>query len=243
MSWRGVVLRVLRVPPNPVPPPGTPPRVFRAANAFYVLRVLRFLFVQIFAAMGAVLMTVFLLGAMEKAPRNVITTILVVEAVTWTIFFAQLLFGLSVVRLDYEMRWYMLSDRAIRVREGIATVREKTITLANVQNISIRQGPLQRLLSIADVEVQTAGGGGSGAGPHGQKGFNEPGHVAYFRGVANPEEIRNLLIEGVRRQKDSGLGDHDDHRQPHAERGDDVQTAIAELLAEAGKLRESVERT
>jgi hypothetical protein len=58
-------------------------------------------------------------------------------------------------------------------------------------------------------------------------------HVAYFRGVDNAEEIRDLLREGVRLQRDAGLGDPDD------ERGD-AGAAAAELLAEARALRKTL---
>jgi uncharacterized membrane protein YdbT with pleckstrin-like domain len=129
----------------------------------------------------------------------------------------------------------MLSDRAIRIREGITTVREKTIVLANVQNLSIRQGPLQRLLGIADVEVKTAGGGGESSDGRGKKSMAEPLHVAYFRGVDNAEQIRDLVLEGVRRQKDAGLGDPDEPAPR-----DDASAAVAEVLAEARALREGV---
>jgi uncharacterized membrane protein YdbT with pleckstrin-like domain len=146
--------------------------------------------------------------------------------------------GWMLVYLDYELRWYMLSDRAIRIREGIVTVREKTMALANIQNISIKQGPLQRLLGIADVEVKTAGGGGQAGDSHKKGTHPEPMHVGYFRGVTNAEEIRDLVREGVRRQRDAGLGDPDEVHAPVGE--DDLPAAVAELLAQARALRAAV---
>jgi uncharacterized membrane protein YdbT with pleckstrin-like domain len=128
----------------------------------------------------------------------------------------------------------MLTDRAIRIREGIATVREKTIALANIQNIAIRQGPLQRFLGIADVEVKTAGGGGQSAEMEGGRKHGDPMHVGYFRGVDNAEEIRDLLREGVRRQRDAGLGDPDEP----VDHG--LAPAIEDLLREARALRSAV---
>jgi membrane protein YdbS with pleckstrin-like domain len=146
------------------------------------------------------------------------------------VYFLQFFYSLAVLRLDYEMRWYMVSDRAIRIREGILSVREKTIALANIQNIGIRQGPLQRILGIADVEVRTAGGG-SAASEAQKKSIHEPMHIAYFRGVDNAETIRDLVREGVRRQRNTGLGDPDEHH------GDGLHDAVAMLLDEARKLR------
>ena len=237
MSWRGSALRLFRVPPTPEPPPGSPPRVFRAAPNFFKLRLIRWAFTQLFA-IGGLLWAIYFVGWVAsdtKPPRQVVWLLQAGEVIGWLAFVAELFLGWMLVRLDYEMRWYMLSDRAIRIREGIATVREKTVALANVQNIAIRQGPLQRFLGIADVEVKTAGGGGKSSEMEQKKG-GEPMHVAYFRGVDNAEEIRDLVREGVRVQRNAGLGDPEE--QEHAP--DDASAAAAELLREARALREAV---
>ncbi len=230
MSWRAIVLRVFRVPPEPEPPPGSPPRVFRAARNYLTLRIVQWVIAQLVLLPVPVTMT--LIAVYTRAPQPVAGVFGVLQFIVWGFFLIQFLFGWATLRLNYELRWYMVSDRAIRIREGVATVREKTMALANVQNIAVHQGPLQRMLGIADVEVKTAGGG-SGGGAHGKKGIGDPMHVAWFRGVDNAEEIRNLVREGVRRQKGSGLGDPEEqHPAPDA---------VAELLSEARKLRAVVE--
>jgi uncharacterized membrane protein YdbT with pleckstrin-like domain len=236
MNWRELVLRVMRVPPTPQPPPGSPPRVFRAAHNFFYLRLLRWMWLQVLAVAGALAAIYWLHGmAGPKMPRVMMLIWTGAEIVGIAVLALEILFGWMVVRLDFELRWYMLSDRALRVREGITTVREKTVALANIQNIAVRQGPLQRLLGIADVEVKTAGGGGSSSGmEHDRKGKSEPMHVAYFRGVDNAEEIRDLLREAVRRHRDAGLGDPD---EPQRSGDDDVAAAAAELLSAARALR------
>ena len=233
MSWRDTALRLFRVPPTPEPPPGSPPRVFRAAPNYFKLRLIRWGFTQIFAIAG-LFWAIFFVGwvASTKTPRPVVWFLQAGEVFGWVLLAFEIVLGWIFVRLDFEMRWYMLSDRAIRIREGIATVREKTVALANVQNIAIRQGPLQRFLGIADVEVKTAGGGGKSSEMEHKKGA-EPMHVAYFRGVDNAEEIRDLVREGVRVQRNAGLGDPDE--QEHVP--EDVNSAAAELLREARALR------
>ena len=230
--WRDAVLRFFRVPPTPEPPPGSPPRVFRAADNYLTLRRIGWTIGQITAAIGLGVATGFLFAAQERIPSKFLTIFEIGEVLAWIGFILQLPFSWAVLHLDFEQRWYMVSDRAIRIREGVTTVREKTVALANIQNIAIRQGPLQRLLGIADVEVKTAGGG-AGTNPHGKENpFVEPMHVAYFRGVDNAEEIRDLVGEGVRRQRDSGLGDHDETPDD-----DDVRGAVTLLLEEARALR------
>ena len=234
MSWRASVLHLLRVPHDPEPPPGSPPRVFRAAPNFFTLRALRWALTRFLALMGLIagLWFIHLLG-LAHIPPVAMWLLRFAEAFGWLAFAVEAILGWTILRLDYELRWYMLSDRAIRIREGIVRIREKTIALANVQNISIRQGPLQRALGIADVEVITAGGGGKSSEMDGKKGGGEPMHVAYFRGVANAAQIRDLVREGARLQKNAGLGDPDE-----AEHSD----VVAELLREARALRLGVRR-
>jgi uncharacterized membrane protein YdbT with pleckstrin-like domain len=235
MSWRDAALGFMRVPPTPTPPPGSPPRVFRAAPNFFTLRMIRWSITQAFAVTGLVFAIMFHAFVLPEGLPTIVTWIIrIIEFLGVVALIAEVIFGWMLVRLDYELRWYMLSDRAIRIREGIATVREKTIALANIQNIAVRQGPLQRYFGIADVEVKTAGGGGGAKSEMEHKGTRDQMHVAYFRGVDNAEEIRDLLREGVRLQRDAGLGDPD---EPVA---DDAHAAVAELLAEARLLRKTI---
>lgn len=239
MSWRNVVLNVMRVPPTPTSPPGSPPRVFRAAPNFFKLRLIQFALTQLLAVVGLFWAIWFMsFAARAGAPSGVVWLLRIIEIFGIAAVALRFVFGSMLVHLDYELRWYMLSDRAIRIREGITTVREKTMALANIQNISIKQGPLQRLLGIADVEVKTAGGGGESGDSHKRGARAEPMHVGYFRGVANAEELRDLVREGVRRQRDAGLGDPDDRHT--ADVDDDVPAAIAELVAQARALRAAV---
>ncbi|HEX8412077.1 MAG TPA: PH domain-containing protein [Thermoanaerobaculia bacterium] len=239
MSWRETALHYLRVPARPEPPPGSPPRVFNAAPNFFKYRLVGWALTQLLAVAG-LLWAIFFVKWMDstRTPDFVIWLMKAGEVFGWLALAFEVVVGWMFIRLDYEMRWYMLSDRAIRIREGILTIREKTIALANVQNLAVRQGPLQRLLGIADVEVKTAGGGGSSSEMQSKKGGAEPMHVAYFRGVANAEEIRDLVREGVRIQRNAGLGDPDEvETGPTTTTVDD---AVAELLREARALRSAI---
>ena len=87
-----------------------------------------------------------------------------------------------MLRLDYEMRWYKVTDRSLRIREGVWRMREMTMMFDNIQNISITQGPIQRMLNIADLKVQTAGGS-TPVPQQGQKGMTFDMHTGYFRGI------------------------------------------------------------
>jgi uncharacterized membrane protein YdbT with pleckstrin-like domain len=176
--------------------------------------------------------------------RRVADWIHVAEFAGLGFFFLQAPFSFAAARLGYEMRWYMVTDRSLRLREGIFGVREMTLTFANVQNITIRQGPLQRLLGISDVVVQTAGGGGSSEA-QGHPGHGDGGsmHTGVLRAVDNAESVRDLILERLRRLRDAGLGDPDDrHRAvpPPSDATDALRIAARELLDEARALRSSL---
>ena len=113
----------------------------------------------------------------------------------------------AVIRIEWELRCYVVTDRSLRVREGVGSVREITLTYANVQNVTVEQGPIERMLGIANVRVETAGGGG-GAG---RAGLSVGNHQARLRGIANAEQVRDLIQRHLEQApKQSGLGDPDD---------------------------------
>src|SRR5690606_32615242 len=115
------------------------------------------------------------------------TLVVLLETTAVVVFVAQALLSLAMLRLDFEQRWYLVSDRSLRTREGLMELHERTLTFANIQNVSIMQGPLQRLLGIADIEIRTAGGGG-GSSTDDRKKTHAGGdlHTAYLRGLGDP---------------------------------------------------------
>lgn len=154
------------------------------------------------------------------------------------VYLIQLPLTYAVRRLDYEMRWYMVTDRSLRLRHGVWKITETTMSFANVQQVTVSQGPLQRALGLADVKVQSAGGGG-GKEEHAHAG--EDMHVGLFHSVTNATEIRDLILERLRLFRATGLGDPDESPTPAATASrsapDDTLVAARELLAEARALR------
>jgi uncharacterized membrane protein YdbT with pleckstrin-like domain len=233
---RDPLLWLMRVPPEPEPPQGSPEsvKVFRAGRNFFTWSVLKWSFIQLFAGVGAIVLVVTLTVA-SRAPSipYVLRYIFGAFAGLWFLaYLTQLLISFFLLRLNYEMRWYIVTDRSLRIRYGIWRLEEMTMTFANIQQINIVQGPLQRLLGIANLEVTSAGGGGA-KGPHGQS-LGRQSHVGYFEGVDNAQEIRDLILERLKRYRDSGLGDPDDH-QAHG-----LEEAAREVLGEARELRRVV---
>jgi hypothetical protein len=100
------------------------------------------------------------------------------------------------------------------------------------------------LLGLADVKVQSAGGGG---GEHEHKhGTEDDMHHGLFHSVTNASEIRDLILERLRRFRESGLGDPEEKSHApapatvppvaSAQEGD-LLAAARELAAEARALR------
>lgn len=118
------------------------------------------------------------------------------------------------IHLRYDTMWYVFSDRSMRLRRGIWLIRESTITFENVQNVKVTQGPLQRWFGIADVVVETAGGGGASAEPGGGLGM----HSGVIEGVAEAAEIRDSIMSRVRLASTAGLGDESTSDVPEAHR-------------------------
>jgi membrane protein YdbS with pleckstrin-like domain len=140
---------------------------------------------------------------------------------------APVLFGLALgwfgVRIEYDLRYYIVTDRSLRVREGAWIVKEKTITYANVQNLRVVQGPLQRLFGIWDLKIDTAGGGGKSKQEKGTGGS----HAVNMAGIENAYEVRDLVLSYLRAGAGggSGLGDPDDE--------DDGRSAASPLASPA----------
>lgn len=109
------------------------------------------------------------------------------------------------IHLRYDSTWYVMTSRSLRIRRGIWLIHETTITFENVQNVEIKQGPLQRYFGIADVHVDTAGGGGEKGGQHGS--LASAGHRGLVEGVGEPERIRDLILARLKHSKKTGLGD------------------------------------
>ena len=205
---KSTLLWLLRVPPEPHDPMGDVHslRVFRAAPGYLRYITLAWALSEIGILLGGLLAFIPLAVAAATSLAAILVTAL--GLLTAVLFLGQAGLTFFSLRLNYEMRWYKVTDRSLRIRAGVWNVHEMTMTFANVQNITISQGPLERLFGISDVKVDTAGGGGS-SGSHGKaEGLNL--HVATFRGVDNPEEIRDLMLQRLRRLRDAGLGDLDD---------------------------------
>jgi uncharacterized membrane protein YdbT with pleckstrin-like domain len=106
------------------------------------------------------------------------------------------------IHLRYDTTWYVLSDRSMRIRRGIWSIYETTITFENIQNVSISQGPLQRWFGFANLIVSTAGGGGGGT-----EAGASASHIGMLEGIDDAELLRERILS--KSQRTAGLGDEE----------------------------------
>jgi uncharacterized membrane protein YdbT with pleckstrin-like domain len=196
-----MVLRLARVPAQPHVPEGAAEsvRVFNAARNYFVLRLILWGIGN--AVVALALLLAFGLSFIPTMPRLLHTIWLTVLAFAAGVFVASLPITYFLQRLNYRMRWYIVTDRSLRIRRGVVWLREMTMTFANIQEIRVTANPIERLLGLANVEVHSAGGG---VNPHGGA---SSGHVGEFQGVDNAGAIRDLIVERLRVYRDSGLGE------------------------------------
>ena len=240
-TFRDFAERLLKIPHDPTPPPGDEhrARVFRAAPAYLQYRTVLWAIGVAFS----LLFGVFFLGGMNlallndrSAPAALKAIISLISGVVFLLIVLRAVFAFAVLRLDFEKRWYVVTDRSLRIREGVINVREMTVMFANIQNVSVMQGPIQRPLGIADLQVETAGGGGARAN---EKQLGPNLHTAWFRGIDNAEEVKQLIQERLRALKDSGLG-HLEEMPRASEPAPAFLDALRAVHAEATALRHAV---
>lgn len=246
---------------------------FRASRKLFYLRLIRWSFGQL-AALAAILFWIgvvmfsereaeriksgggtamsnlkpgrnrITLEPLRMVPRVVFQGLWILKAVGMVVYLFQLAITYAAVRLDYELRWYIVTDRSLRIRSGLWTVQEITMSFANLQQVVISQGPLQWLLGISDVRVESAGGGGLGSA---EQTRTRSMHAGVFHGVENAAQVRDLIFDRLRHYRETGVGDPDEVEQkPDAAEMRSATVAVAaggvleasrDLLKESKMLR------
>ena len=107
--------------------------------------------------------------------------------------------ALVVTRVDFELRHYLVGDRSLRVAQGAWKREEVTLSYANVQNIEVNQGPLERLFGFKSLTISTAGADSTPG--------NENSHLVTMVGLQDADEVRGLILGMLKQQRDSGLGE------------------------------------
>ncbi len=220
-----VLTELFRVPRQPPSLPGSQVLAMRPCDGW-----LRYRKVGFWLGLLAMVLPLSAVGLVLLIARPVVAVAVLVPVLA-----VVLVMGLASyvsIHLGYDTTWYVLSDRALRIRRGVWTIHETTITFDNVQNVKITQGPLQRLFDFSDLVVETAGGGGSGP----RQQVEHSSHVGLLEGVESPNVLREQIMTRVRASRSAGLGDEHDTHSPtdwspaHLE-------ALREIAAHVARLR------
>ena len=74
-----------------------------------------------------------------------------------------------------------------------------TLSYANVQNIEVNQGPLERIFGFKSLTISTAGADTTPG--------KENSHLVTLVGLQDADELRALILGMLKNQRDSGLGE------------------------------------
>jgi membrane protein YdbS with pleckstrin-like domain len=236
--YRGVwasVVELFRVPPEPptLPAAGEVVRSLRPAQGY--LRYLKCLFwlwlVPLdLAPIAAWTISALALPSLALALVVPLAILIIVPDVI----------AYVAIHLRYDTTWYVLTDRSLRIRRGIWVIHETTISFENVQHVEVRQGPLQRVFGIADVIVQTAGGGGKSAPTAHGGSSSSSEHIGILQGLDDAEIVRDQILDCVKRARSGGLGD--EHTVVPTHTTDQVSPLSPAHLAVLREIRDGLRR-
>lgn len=207
--YRGIWDALVRWFKVPGEPPTLPVRQgefimsFRPAEGF--LRYLKFWFWFVLALTDIAFAAAYVGASIALVIAGVWWVALLLLPVALFIIIAPDIIAYVAIHLRYDTTWYVMTDRSLRIRRGIWSIHETTITFENVQNVRLQQGPVQRHFGIATLIVETAGAGS----PTGQHG-HAVGNRGVIEGVDNAEELRDRILTRLRQSRTAGLGDEDD---------------------------------
>jgi len=103
----------------------------------------------------------------------------------WEWLLISLVLVALVVARDVLSRYatmYVVSDQRLRVRRGILSRREQTARFERVQNVSISQSLIDRMLQVGAVEFDTAG-------------TDQSDSNFRFTGISQPQELVRIVAQ------------------------------------------------
>ncbi len=204
-----VLVQWFRVPDKPPTLPTVGDDVaesFRPAEGF--LRYMKFRFWIALLIIDIAIMGGWLIGTIALWRNDLLWVGLLLLPPVLIIAIVPDIIAFVAIHLRYDTTWYVMTGRSLRIRRGVWTIQETTISFENVQNVKVHSGPLQRYYGIANLEVETAGSGGS-AGSSQQKGMSNANR-GIIEGVTNALELRDKILARLRQSQSAGLGDEPD---------------------------------
>ncbi|PKN78762.1 MAG: hypothetical protein CVU48_07350 [Candidatus Cloacimonetes bacterium HGW-Cloacimonetes-1] len=152
-------------------------------------------------------------------PEPILFSVLLVIAV--------ILLSLSLLYISafYKTLEYTIDQDSIRLKKGVFWRSRTTVPYNKITNIDITQGPIERLLRLSTIHIQTAGTSGGR-----QSGM--PAELVMY-GIRDFEATKDIIM--------SHLGTPGLRVSTHAEPTDDLSIQKA-ILTELTAIRKAVEK-
>ena len=154
---------------------------------------------------------------------------LLVVVVTIPLMPLWLIFGWAVHRKQYARLSTRLTEGSLEISRGYVFRMEKNVPLDRIQDLTMTEGPLLRLLGLARLHVETAGqnvGGGGGA---------------HLVGVINAPAFRDAVLSQAAKVRES-RGDGVNSRPATSASNRHDSESLAALLESVRRIEKSVDR-
>ena len=93
---------------------------------------------------------------------------------------------------------FELLDDKIIVKRGVIGKRKVSIPYDRIQNVNVVQGVMERIFGVSNIQIETAGGSGSGAsGGYGVGSFAE----GTIQGISDPRPMETFILHKVKALK------------------------------------------
>lgn len=189
---------------------------FKPDPAFKTLiHVQLLLLLVVFLLLGAIITTPLLFIG---GPASIIFTVFLCA------YLLLLILTAIWVNLYYKSMFYTFTESEILVEKGVLWRHRNIIPYNRITNVDIRQGPMARLLRLWDIHIQTTG-------HHTYGGYGTA--EAYLQGIRNAEEVKEFVMNMVRRPKPTAVEAEAEIPAP--------ENVEQEILTELKKIREVLE--
>lgn len=227
--YRGVWRLLVDCFRMPQLPPALPKTISGKLQVFHPSR--RFLsYLKLYFWVGLVIIDVAILigWIVLLTQRPVVAWLLAVPA----LFIAIVpdIIAYIAIHLRYDTIWYAISERGVHLRRGILVVTEHTVSLGNIQNVSVCRGPIEQYFGIATLVIETAGATASS-----DSDVLKVGNRVTMVGLENVDAIREVLMARVRASRTAGLGDEPDSNT-HGRLSETDLATLGDILAEVKRL-------
>ncbi len=153
-------------------------------------------------------------------------------------FFPLLFFSITLVivlphivwvELNYQNYTYEFGKKRIRISKGVFNRERVIIPYTKIQNLYVMRSVLERVLGIATVKIETAGG--------------NPKAEGVIEGVADPQDFVQKAMEIVERKKREIKREEMGAIEPKKAASEDEINYLKEILEELKELKKVMGKT